>query len=279
MRYEDRDLTSIQRYLDLLHHDAETLRAESHADGRRGIFPQPVWYRGSVHGSYDLTPTLFRSGAPTFDGAERALWDRFRQNAGAELSTWPGDDEWEWMFLMRHHGVPSRLLDWTESPLTALYFAVTPLGSGMAPRDDLASADDSDGLVWLLLPEQLNVVTTGRSVIPILASGDDANGSLVDAYRISKAVGPMGDRRPIAGIAPRRSARMRAQASVFTLSGTKHTPIEHLPIPTPVVWRYRIPQDLKATLRDELELLGFTRLSVFPDLDSVGVAAMRTVHD
>ena len=52
------------------------------------------------------------------------LIKRFKQNAFQFLDLVP-KDEWEWIFLMQHYRVPTRLLDWTESPLIGLYFAVS----------------------------------------------------------------------------------------------------------------------------------------------------------
>jgi len=59
-------------------------------------------------------------------------------------------DEWDWIFLMQHYRAPTRLLDWSESPLVALYFALV---------DKLQ--EDSDGALWCMDPIALNRIANG----------------------------------------------------------------------------------------------------------------------
>ena len=107
----------------------------------------PLWFRGCTNKDYSLVPSLWR---PPYElKHEQALINAFKQNAVQFLGHRP-NSEWEWIFLARHHTVPTRLLDWTESPLVGLYFATHSL------EERHNNDDDKDGALWLLLPTELN---------------------------------------------------------------------------------------------------------------------------
>ena len=83
-------------------------------------------YRGVSKKSYDLIPSVGRLAETTQDGIlnlEDHLFSEFKRRAPAFLDAQPTSD-WEWLCLAQHHGLPTRLLDWTSNPLVALYFAV-----------------------------------------------------------------------------------------------------------------------------------------------------------
>jgi len=81
-------------------------------------------YRGVDNASFDLTPSLFRHKVITdFDDSEKRLMWLFKTYAVAHLQRVPGSNL-EWLTIARHHGLPTRLLDWSLSPLVACFFAV-----------------------------------------------------------------------------------------------------------------------------------------------------------
>lgn len=157
MRYKDRTVRTVGQLV-------QALKAQT-AAGRT------IWFRGHATASWKLVPGLARNKNHLV--AEGAILKRFMQDATPHL-TKPVQEEWEWMFLMQHYRAATRLLDWTESPLAALYFAVEDV-----------KRDRSDALVWCLDPLKLNA--QANLVFPFAAEipafGKD---SVLDSYLPSR---------------------------------------------------------------------------------------------
>ncbi len=183
-----------------------------------------------------------------------SLIKKFRQNATLLVEKIP-ESHHDWLFLMRHHRVPSRLLDWTESPLVGMYFAVTE-----HPR--------SNGVVWALFPYELNkFVNANLTELPSFGENkQDVNNYDPEVMEL----GPQTSQyTPLAIIAPRSSQRMQAQLSVFTLSHRNRTPIDRIGHGRHV-WRYIIPSQVKARITEDLEMVSISKFQLFPELDSIG---------
>lgn len=240
--------------------------------------PVPLWYRGHEDTTWQLKTSLTRRGF----GVEREqlLLDRFRLNAANYLETYGRATvtEWDLMFLMRHHGAPSRLMDWTESPLIALYFAVE-----LHPSRWNTSAEEADGDVWALLPTVLN---SGASVdpadegdLPMVPMFDDPADTRLDIYRTDRiAEQATASIQPVAGHGLRTFPRLEAQQGNFTIHHADPKPLD-LWYGETALWRYTCPGKSKAALRAELRAIGINRLALFRDLDAVAWVAEEALRD
>lgn len=213
------------------------------------------WWRGQRNVDWPLTPSLYRNG---FESKETNLNVRFHLKAKARRANCPdADDPMGWLFLMQHYRLPTRLLDWSQSPLVALYFA-------------LEEPDDADAVLWALSPTKLNLLEAKTE--SICTPGSNTIGRLgVQAFR--QAEKPR-DTRILAVLTDEADLRHLVQQSAFTLHG-RAEPLNARLEAGRFLMRIRIPATSKVTLRQLLALYGVTRASLFPDLENLALELAR----
>jgi len=236
------------------------------------------WFRGHPQTYNALTPRVFR---PEYQSksyrafrpeVESSIIESFKRQAPALSPQVPDkNDHVEWLFLMQHHGTPTRLLDWSKNVLVAIYFAV---------NDHL----DEDGELWAMYPDALNkrnfpgMPTSRNPILKFLA----AEPSCTSPEKLAKQLGLRDvPQYPLALDPPMNFVRMVAQQSVFTIHTKPRdgaTIPELLTDPKELV-RYVVPKSHKKKILSNLADLGVTRLTLFPDLDSLSKEIVKEHHE
>ena len=216
-------------------------------------YDSPLWFRGQSRDSWPLLPHYLRLKKPP---SEFTLLTKFKQNAVMLIDHKPKDN-FDWLFLMQHYGVPTRLLDWSESSLVALYFSVNE-----------TKEQKKDGTLWVLKPTELNlkanIDSLEKNYIPSFEEDH------VKTYSVESLLQEKNTKLlPLASIATRNSIRIQAQLGVFTISHRDKTPIEDIGDKSHIK-KYIIPAKSKQDILQELKLLGITKFQLFPELASIG---------
>jgi hypothetical protein len=184
----------------------------------------------------------------------------FRKYAHQDTS--PGDSTWNWLALAQHHGLPTRLLDWTYSPYVALHFATNEIDSY-----------EEDGLIWAInyvklnqyLPEKLKKVIRRENsnvfspeMLDSVCSNLDELGSLEEQAFLLFLEPPALD------------SRIVNQYALFSLLSTAGTLLgEWLEAREHEVFKIRIPAKLKWEIRDKLDQSNITERVLFPGLSGL----------
>ena len=228
--------------------------------------PKTVWFRGQANHKWHLEPSLSRRRLVE---SELMLIKQFKQNAFQFLAI-PPQSESEWIFLMQHYAIPTRLLDWTEHPLVGLYFAV----------EDYSAKRKPAAALWCLYPQELNklsgVVLTPADDIPAFGDEKELNDYLPSGVRLGNS-----KKNPLAIIAARRFDRVYAQKGVFTIQHREVIRIEELKDgdgEQPHLVKIKIQRSHIGRLRKELALLGVNKLTIFPQLDNAASQVMEAIR-
>lgn len=223
----------------------------------RGFSGEFLWWRGQARADWSVTPSLYHKCRAEL---ETDMIVRFINRARPRYSRPPEtNDIRSWLLLMQHHGLPTRLLDWSESPLVALFFAVRE-GEHLA----------HPGVLWALSPALLNK-SQGKSD-RILGVSDSAVLPLWEA-----AVGRVtsGDTDKIFAIAADHfDVRHMVQSCECTIHGT-HKPLNLLPDAANYLRRIEIPAEFKQSFLTYLAYMGITESYLFPDLDHLAKDVQR----
>ena len=217
-------------------------------------------FRGCGRAGSGLHNSLSRIGGD-FAGRERHVIRNFRKYAHRSFI---GDESlWNWLALAQHHGLPTRLLDWTYSPLVALHFAT----------DDLALYGQ-DAEVWAVdfteinshLPDTLrnlldaegSDVFTGEMLSEVVESLEDFDALSADPFVVFLEPPSVDD-------------RIVNQAALFSvMSNPRHVLHEWLAEHPRAYRRIIIPAGIKWEIRDKLDQVNVNERVLFPGLDGLG---------
>jgi hypothetical protein len=217
-----------------------------------------VW-RGLARSDYSNISSLARL-SEDYPRLERHLVRNFRKYAHREA---PGPTMWDWLSLAQHHGLPTRLLDWTFSPQVALHFAT-------------ASWADDEAILWAVDCEGAHELLPAR-----LRAAMEREGSLVFTTEMLAAHAPdldsfddLTEDEPFVLFfePPSLDERIVNQAAVLSAISDPRCHMEEWLAAQPELWRaWRIPPAVKKEIRERLDQAHVNERVLMPGLD--GLAA------
>lgn len=278
---------SVQEYLNTI----EKLKHNYTYSAR--LYPNPLFgeqiytprfiFRGhGDHANYGLLPGVLRWRSTATGGMmseysqmEHNILKDFISEACRYLTSIPTNDIPAWLEMAQHFGVPTRLLDFTQNPLVALYFACE-------------DKPDKDASVWIINEQAYNGVFFNSSVITDSMVSENVIQSIITEEIVYSGNVSFKESRNV--LYPwiykphYHEERMNTQASVFMLWGQKRNELTQFMLPqyymtdsdgvenqqTGVIGNILIPAEKKKGILVQLDLCGINEKFIYPGLDGVG---------
>ena len=217
------------------------------------------WFRGHSKVIGNLVPKAYRSKFLQLSKSgydEFNFIEEFRRIAPSLHSNLPNlDNHLDWLILMQHYGTPTRLLDWSQNILTALFFAVS-------------KNENCDGELWALYPYAANKLS---NIVGFPTYDNKTFQYLVsEPFFVDKSLSlNISPKYPIAFFPTLNFPRMTFQQATFTIHPIldDSNKLENILTDSKELVCYKIPKDSKIQLLNDLNALGIDHHTLFPDLD------------
>ncbi len=215
-------------------------------------------YRGCSDKNWSLRPLLNRVCAHDLS-LEKQMLRSFRKYGYADLT--PGASFWQTVAIAQQYGLPTRLLDFTYSPLVAAHFATED-----------QNAYDRDGIIWCVqsdkmnaqLPPRLyNMLREERCNVFSMEMMDRIAGSFDELKSLSD--------RPFTLFFEPASAvdRIANQYALFAVCSDVATQLDEIPLAEQSVRKLIIPREVKLEIRDKLDYINISERMIYPGLSGV----------
>jgi hypothetical protein len=221
------------------------------------------WFRGINNAALSLLPGAYWRQ----DYDEMTALLRFSQEGRAFTEVGELDD-WRTYYLAQHNGIPTRLLDWTENFITALFFATD------------GWVGDTRPCVWIIRPYEVNRLSFGWAGLVSPEQNLELKGWMPSSIAAGSQKITTKDGKwvydsasPLALYPRKNNSRLVAQQGAFTVHGTNREPLEqwierrlprnHQSIICKIVFSKKCKRE---ELRSQLADLGLRRSTIYPDL-------------
>lgn len=225
-----------------------------------GRFRSNYAFRGVSDKTYRMENSFMRN-CGAIECLEYHLLRNFKKYARFDDSSTPHSD-WKWLTIAQHHGLPTRLMDWTYSPFVAMHFAT-----------DKTDKFDRDGVIW-----HVDYVKVNKLLPRILLNSLETAGAHVFTLQMLEEAIP--DLKLFDNLVPEDMVlffeppsiddRIVNQFAFFSIMSGPVSVMDEWLVKHPEVYRrVIIPAGLKWEVRDKLDQANITERMLFPGLDGL----------
>lgn len=226
-----------------------------------------VWFRGHSKIEYKLNSGLYRinKDLKIVRNAENNIFNCFINYGDPYCSKFHENKEWNTLFLMQHYGMYTRLLDWTDSFITALYFAI------------INKEKKKNACIWMLAPIELN-----KSCKEHIYDGQDKNydniglitiDTLPTRIKYYKDIFESNIEIPSFAIVPRRSnERLISQNGFFTVQGTDGITLDEeckRYKKSNILLKIQLTEEVEEECKNFLDISGINYFSLYGGIDGL----------